>query len=73
MQTFYLPFTLNSKPTPSGREFSETSRVAHATRKGSDAGEPASLSVPRHWARDPVSTVQSRKTITAYDNWIQTN
>jgi hypothetical protein len=43
-----IPFTLNSKPTPGGR------RIGVPSRTG---GASPPLSVPRDWAKDPVSTV----------------
>jgi hypothetical protein len=63
----WVPFTLNYKPTRGGLKHSGTSRAAYAARIESEAGSPASLSVPRHseaqpegWAYNRVSTVQNR-------------
>jgi hypothetical protein len=60
-----VPFTLNYKPTPGGLKHSGTSRAGEPARIESEAGSPASLSVPRHseaqpeeWAYNRVSTVQ---------------
>jgi hypothetical protein len=64
-----VPFTLNSKPTPGGREFSETSRAGEPARLESGV-VPTPLSVPRHWDNNPVSTVYDMQSIAYEQNTI---